>query len=337
MSRFSVLLVGLVLLGMVGCTGKPEPASSDTIVVYAGRSKSLVESAFEKFTEETGISVEVRHASTSELAIALAEEGESTRADVFWAQDAGALGSVSQAGMLQALPDEIQNLVPPRYRSSTGDWVAISGRARTLAYSPERVDENVLPGSVFDLTSPDYRGRVGWAPLNASFHSFVSAMRSLHGDPATLEWLQAMNDNGAKSFSNNSSIVRGIADGEVDYGLPNHYYLLRFKNEDAEFPVAQTFFERGDAGNLLNIAGVGLLKTSQSKEAGLEFVRFLLSEEMQSFFVENTFEYPVTDSTQGPTGMDSIDKLDSLKPALDLNALRDLDATMTMLRDAGIL
>jgi len=337
MRRFTTILLGILMVSGVGCTQKSDQAEEQSIVVYAGRSKSLVDATFEKFREETGIQVEVRYASTSELAIALAEEGEATRADIFWAQDAGALGSVSAAGMLELLPEDVQAAVPDHFRSQSGDWIAVSGRARTLAYSPEHTKGETLPSSVFDLTSPQYKDRVGWAPLNASFHSFVSAMRTLHGDEITREWLVDMKSNGAKSFSNNSSIVRGIADGEVDVGLPNHYYLLRFKNEDADFPVEQTFFSQGDAGNLLNIAGVGILRTSESKGAALSFVRFLLSTEMQSFFVETTFEYPVTDSAAGPTGMTSAESLESLRPSIDLNALRDLDATMRMLRDANIL
>src|SRR5690606_32986751 len=107
------------------------------------------------------------------------------------------LGAAVKRGLLAELPDSVLDEVPDAYENPDGLWVATSGRARVLAYSPQRVAESDLPGSVFDLADEKYRGRVGIAPTNASFQAFVTAMRNTHGDEKTRQWLQAMKDNGA--------------------------------------------------------------------------------------------------------------------------------------------
>jgi iron(III) transport system substrate-binding protein len=326
--RVAALLATFIMVA--GCSG---PA--DDLVVYSGRSKALVEPLIERFEQETGLRVGVRFGDTAQLAVALTEEGRRTSADVFWAQDAGALGALQQAGLFRELPAHLLEQVDARYRSQAGTWIATSGRARTLAYSPERVEQ--IPQSIFDLTDERYRNRVGWAPTNASFQSDVTAMRLIEGDERTREWLIAMRNNGAKSYPRNTAIVQAIADGEIDLGLPNHYYLLRFKSEDPSFPVEQTYFRQGDAGNLLNVAGVGILEPSGKFEAAERFIAFLLSDEAQRYFAEDTFEYPVTESARSEIVLPGGSDAEANRPEIDLNALRDLEATLSLLREVVIL
>ena len=330
MNRYLLAFL-LFAAALAGC----EPADPEALVVYSGRSEALVEPLVERFETMSGLDVEVRYGGTSELAVALTEEGDRSP-DVFWAQDAGALGAVQAAGLLAPLPDSLLARVAPAYRSGEGTWVATSGRARTLAYAPARVDTAALPQSLFDLTDAAYEGRVGWAPTNASFQAHVTALRALEGDEATRAWLAAMQANGAKAYANNRAILQAIADGEVDYGLPNHYYLLRAKAADPAYPVEQTFFAAGDAGNLINVAGVGVLASSGQSAQALRFIDFLLSAEAQQYFAEDTFEYPVTGGQPVGAGSD-LDSLGAVQVSLDLNRLSDLDATLRLLRDVGLL
>jgi iron(III) transport system substrate-binding protein len=329
--RILLLLITTAIL-LSACS-----SSNDDLVIYSGRSKALVEPLIEQFQNETGLRVGVRYGDTAQLAVALTEEGDRTSADVFWAQDAGALGALQQANLFAPLSDSLLELVDARYRSQAGTWIATSGRARTLAYSPNRVDADSLPASIFDLTDERYRNRVGWAPTNASFQTDVTAMRLIEGDERTRAWLEGMKANGARSYPRNTAIVQAIADGEIDLGLPNHYYLLRFKADDPGFPVEQTFFQQGDPGNLLNVAGAGVLAPSRNSAAAERFIAFLLSEDAQRYFAEETFEYPVTDEVRTTVAMPGGDAAEAARPDIDLNALRDLEATLSMLREAGIL
>ena len=329
----------LVLALFFAACGSPKSESDDSsntddiLTIYSGRSESLVAPVIEAFTASTGIEVEVRYGDTAQLAVALIEEGDASDADIFWAQDAGALGALSSGDRFEALPASLLEKVASGYRSQDGSWLATNARARVLAFSTERTSASELPSSISQLSDPQYANLVGWAPTNGSFQSFVSALRELIGEDATRDWLVSMKENGAKSYPKNSAILQGIANGEIDLGLPNHYYLYRFKAEDSSFPVDQQFFESGDPGNLVNVAGVGVLKSTAAEAAALEFIEFLLTDEMQRHFIDNTFEFPVTSSmieqSQDPTT--------GIRPEIDLNSLRMLESTLELLREVELL
>jgi iron(III) transport system substrate-binding protein len=308
--------------------------SEESIVIYSGRSKALVDPIIARFQEETGIKVEVKYGGTTQLAVALIEEGSRSPADLFWAQDAGALGAVQKADLLRILDGEITDLLPQNFRNSNGTWVATSGRARVLAYAPSRVDVALLPATVFDLGNPLWKGRIAWAPTNGSFQSFVTAMLLEYGEERTLEWLLAVKNNGAINYANNNAILQGIAAGEADLGITNHYYLFRSKAENAGFPVEQTYFEAGDVGNMVNVAGIAHLKSSKNADASEQFIAFLLSEETQRWFAEVVFEYPVIE-----TGVEAfgVEELIEVSPSINLEELDDLENTLKLLREAGLL
>jgi iron(III) transport system substrate-binding protein len=337
--HFRMITAVAGLLVLASATPMPVHAAGEKLVVYSGRSKSLVAPIFDLFEKQTGIQVDIKYGKTPELALTLREEGARSPADVFWSQDAGALGAVQKAGLLAELPADLVASVPPAFRHSGGMWIAVSGRARVLAYSSERVKPETLPKSIFDLTDPRFKGKVGWAPGNASFQAFVTAMRKVHGDDKTRAWLTAMKANAPHSFASNAPIIQAIAAGEIDYGLPNHYYLLGFKKaEGATVPVDQAFFAPGDVGNLVNVAGVGVLATAKHREAAEKFVRFLLSPIVQQYFSSDTLEYPViADGIIGNPALVSTDELKKLAPAVTLDDLDDQEATLALLRSIGLL
>ena len=332
MLRYLVGILGLFLTAWT-----VSATDTEELVVYSGRSKGLVHPIIKQFEKETGITVKVRYGNTAQLAVALLEEGEKSPADLFWAQDAGALGAVSKHGLFQVLPESVLSEVPNKFRNAEGTWIATSGRARVLAYAPERVKTEELPKSVFDLTDAKWKGRVGWAPQNASFQAFVTAMRVLEGEEKAEEWLRGMKANGAKSYPKNTPIIRGLAAGEIDLGLPNHYYLMRFKKSDSGFPVEQTFFASGDAGNLVNVAGIGILKSSTHADEVSNFVQYLLSPKVQQFFISEVFEYPVTDAVIPSEKLLPSDELLKLTPEINPEKLDDLEGTLKLLRETDIL
>ncbi len=337
-SRFSLFNYVLPVL-LVFTLIAPVVASNhgETLTIYSGRSKSLVEPIIKQFQEATGIQVKANYGGTTQLAAALLTEGDKSPAALFWAQDAGALGAVSKKEMFEKLPESILTKVPSGFRDADGFWVATSGRARVLGYSPERVKMEELPHSIFDLTQPMWKGRVGWAPTNGSFQAFVTAMRVQVGEEKTAEWLRGMKANGAKKYTGNTPIIEALAAGEVDVGLPNHYYLLRFKKADSDFPVEQTFFKANDPGNLVNIAGVGVLKSTENKETALKFVEFLLSTKAQQYFTSDVFEYPVIEGVTQNENLLPLSELIQVAPVFNLNDMDDLDGTVKLLQKTEVL
>ena len=313
--------------------GAAEP--SGPITVYSGRNEELVGSIFDDFTAETGIEVEVRYGDTAELAATILEEGDASPADVYVAQDAGALGALEAEGILAALPDDVLDLVDPLFRSRDGNWTGTTGRVRVLGYNTDALDEDEVPDTVVDLTDPEWEGRIGWAPTNGSFQAFVTAMRIEEGDETTREWLEGIIANDPAEFENNTAIVEGLGRGEVEVGLVNHYYLARFLAEDPDFPVDNKYLP-GDIGGLVNIAGAGVLASSEEQDAATELIRYLLSEEVQTHFgqVTDALEFPVRDGIESPE-LPSLEEIDP--PDVDLSDLEDLQGTLEMLREVGAL
>jgi len=332
-----VAIVALVTVTGFPAMGGSEP-EAQPLTLYSGRGESLVEPVLEDFQAETGIEVEVRYGGTSELAVLLQEEGSASPADLFWAQDAGALGALANEGRLAELPAELTDPLPEIFHSTTNRRLATSGRARVLAYSPDRVSDDELAESVLDLVEADpYAGRVGWAPTNGSFQAFVTALRTAHGEDVAFEWVSAMQENGAEAYRNNTALVEALGAGEIDFALVNHYYLLRFRDDDPDYPVEQVFFDDGDVGNLVNVAGAGITTHSERREEALEFLRYLLSAEAQTYFTQEVFEYPTVEGIEPHPQLVQLDGLLAASPDLDLDLLEDLDGTLQLLREAGAL
>jgi iron(III) transport system substrate-binding protein len=321
----------------------PEPEVSPTVpagtfvptegklIIYSGRSENLVGPLVEMFEQDTGVEAEVRYGDTAELAAQIREEGDNSPADVFFGQDAGALGSLSERFI--TLEDEIVDKVEARFRSPNDTWVGTSGRARVLVYNTAALTETDLPASILDLTDAKWAGKVGWAPTNGSFQAFVTALRLSKGEDAAKAWLEGMIANDVKVYANNAAIVQAVADGEIDLGLVNHYYLFALKKDKGEVNAANYYFPNGDIGSLVNVAGVGILKTGKNQQAAEEFVEYLLAQKAQEYFAEQTFEYPLADGVQPSAAVKPLSEITT--PDLDLSNLGDLQGTLELLEDVG--
>lgn len=310
--------------------------SAARLVVYSGRNANLVDPLIEQFKAETGIDIEVRYGDTAEMAATILEEGKNSPADVYFGQDAGALGALAAAGRLAPLPDAIVQQVDARFRDAAGRWVGASGRARVLVYNTNLLQPDELPQDLWALTETSWRGKVGWAPSNGSFQAFVTALRLLEGDDEARRWLEAMVANDVKVYASNSAIVEAVASGEIAAGLVNHYYLYQhLAQKDANAPIANYYFSSG-AGALVNVAGVGVVDTSQNQAMAERFIALLLSQDAQQFFATQTNEYPMagTDFELAP-GLLPLDQIPA--PPVDLSKLEDLQGTLQLLQEVGAL
>lgn len=311
------------------------PADGDPLTVYSGRNEELVGPLLDQFTAATGIPVEIRYGDTAELAATILEEGESSPADVYFAQDAGALGALRAEGRLAELDGELLDRVEDGFKATDGTWVGVSGRARTIVYNTEEVTDEEVPSSVLELTDDTYAGRVGWAPTNGSFQAFVTAMRAELGDAETAAWVEGMIANDVSVYENNTAIVEAVGRGEIAFGLVNHYYLYRYLDEDPSFPAANGFLPGGDVGALVNVAGAGVLTTTDQPEEAEAFISYLLTDESQEYFSTETFEYPLVAGIPADDRLPALDEIET--PDLDLSDLDDLQGTLELLRESGAL
>ena len=334
--RKGILALAVAILAM-GVLSFACGGGGDSITVYSGRSESLVQPVLDRFEEETGIRVRVNYASTSQVTATILEEGDGSPADVVFLQDPGFLGVLSSEGKLAVLPDDILSMVGEKYRAGDGEWVGTSGRARTVVYNTDNINPEIdLPDSILGFTDPVWKGRVGWPPQNASFQAFVTGMRVVLGDDETRKWLQGIQANEPRSYPNNTTTVQAAANGEIDVGFVNHYYLHRFLESEGDgFGARNHYIGNGDPGALLLTAGAGILRTSDNREQGEKFIRFLLSAETQRYFAEETFEYSLVGVHPDQKGLLPLDELNP--PDIDLSDLSDARGTLDLLRETGIL
>ncbi|WP_073951897.1 iron ABC transporter substrate-binding protein [Streptomyces kebangsaanensis] len=336
---------GLLLPALAACGSDDSGAGAEnaedkdsTLVIYSGRNEKLVKPLLGELEKAVGTKVEVRYGDSAELAAQILEEGRRTKAGLFFSQDAGALGALSKEGVLRKLPPATLDKVDKAYRGSDGDWVGLSGRVRVLAYNPDKVREDKLPDSVLDVVKPEWKDKVGFAPTNASFQAFVTGMRVLEGDDATRTWLKGLKANGAKAYANNLAVLDAVESGEASLGLVNHYYWYERVAEKGEDKVAaQLHFLPGkDPGALINVAGAGILEDTGQGEAAQKALDFLLSKRAQTYFADETKEYPLAAGvTSSVKDLPPFASLES--PDIDLGRLESLQQTLTMLQEQGLV
>ena len=304
------------------------------LVVYSGRSKSLVDPIIKEFAETTGIDVSVKYANTPQLAATIMEEGGNSPADVFFAQDPGGLGAVED--MLSPLPGSILDQVPDWAHSPEGKWVGLSGRARTVVYNTGKLDETQLPADMFGFTDPKWKGRIGWAPTNASFQTMVTAMRAMWGEERTRLWLLGIQANEPRVYPKNTPQVAAVAAGEIDAGFVNHYYLFRFLAEEGEDFAARNYHpSAGGPGAVMMVSGAGILTTAENVDNAERFLNFMLSTIGQQYFASQTFEYPLVEKVMTPRALVPISEINS--PRVPLADLADLAGTQRLLQETGVL
>jgi iron(III) transport system substrate-binding protein len=323
----------VVLLGTMsaGCGDDGQ----DELVIYSGRTRNLIHPLLEQFSEETGIDIAVRYDDSAALALLLAEEGNRSEADVFISQSPGAVGFLSEAAMLGALPEEATSLVPEGDAASDGTWVGLSGRVRTLVYNTDLVDPADLPDSVMDLTDPEFAGQVGVAPTNGSFQDFVTVMRTEVGEEETEAWLSDMADAEQPDYSDNTSIVEAVGRGEVPMGLVNHYYAFKARDEDPDLPVENHYFGGGDYGSTLLVTAASVVEGSDRSDEARQLVEFLLGPEAQAYFSDETFEFPLASGAEPNEALPSFDEIDATR--VDLSDLGgELEATSEMINQSGL-
>ena len=306
------------------------------LVIYSGRSESLVSPIIAQFSEATGIPVEVKYGKTAAMAATLLEEGDKTPADVFFAQDPGGLGAVES--MLATLPSNITELVPAWADSPDRKWTGISGRARVVVYNTDAISDPAtqLPDNIYDFIDPKWKGKIGWPPTNSSFHAMVTGMRQTWGEEKTRTWLEGIVANGANVYAKNTPTVEATGAGEIEVGFVNHYYLHRFIAANTEsFKARNYFLPSGGPGSVVLVAGAGVLQESDNKDGAEAFIRFMLSKPAQAYFANETYEYPLVEGVKKNHLLPDLETLNL--PDIDISDLGDIAATQKLLQETGAL
>jgi iron(III) transport system substrate-binding protein len=286
--------------------------------------------------EYPNFNVKLRTASSSQLANTLITEVQSgsSNADVFWAVDVGALGVVAKNDATVKLPSKVVQPVPKDFHPNDR-WVGVAGRARSVPYNTNKLSADQIPNKVQQFTDAGgLQGSMGWAPTYGAFQSFITAMRLLRGKKQTRQWLQGVQGQNISEYPDEFLVSNAVADGELAAGFANHYYALRVRAARPNAPI-ELAFTKDDAGALVNASGVEVIKGTNRRQLAMNFIRHLLTVEAQEFFATRTFAYPMIPGVPPVGGLPTIDELNP--PDIDLAKLSNLEPTLRLMREAGVL
>ncbi len=316
----------ILFLCFCGCSPKN---NNQEVNLYSQRHYSVDEMLYENFEKKTGIRVNVVKANADELIERLKNEGDQSPADLFITVDAGKLYKAREAKLLQKIiNDSIENNIRNELKDPDGYWVPITYRARILVYSKERVQASEL-STYEDLANPKWKNRIlVRSSSNAYNQALMSSLVASLGVDKTTSWSDGIVSNFARDpKGSDRDQVRAIASGQGDIAIVNSYYLgilLSSENEndvEAGNSVNIFFPNQGEdqRGSHINVSAIGLTATAPNKNNAIRLIEYLTSEEAQSIYVNNSYEYPVNPNVL-PSGI--VQKWGSFKiDTLNLNSL----------------
>ena len=296
------ILMALTFVSFMACNGQEE----EIVNVYTHRHYEADQQLFDRFTEETGIKVNVVSASADELIQKLELEGAGSPADVLITVDAGRLHRAEEKDLLQAVDSDIlQENIPAKYNSPNNKWFGLTYRARILAYSKERVDPSEL-STYEDLADERWKGRIlSRSSENIYNQSLLASMLEAHGEEQTSEWASRVLANMARSpKGNDRDQVKAVASGEGDVAIVNTYYIGIMLNDAnveerrAAEQVGIYFPNQADRGTHINISGAGVTKHAPNRENAIKLLEFLSGQEAQSVLANINYEYPVNPAVE---------------------------------------
>jgi iron(III) transport system substrate-binding protein len=324
--------IAALLLSNVAAILSPPPveAASDRLVIYSGRKEKALKPVVDAFTKQTGIQVDLKVGKTAGLANEIRMEKAHPRGDLYVATESGIVEVLTKDSLLEPYQSAATKAVPEDFRSAAGTWTGISGRARIILYNKNLVPEKEVPRSIFELTSPKWKGKLAIAGTRErTTLAWAAAIVAMKDEAFAKAYFTGLQANGLKILTDNTEVWQGVGRGEFAIGLTNspNYYLARQSN----LPVGVVYPDQ-DASGLgtpINPNVAAVIKGAANPEAAHKFIDFLLSSEGQRILVTQDYEIPLV------SGVDAgeVLPLKSIKrSAVTAQRLADLEeATLNLL------
>ena len=330
----SALLVSAGLL-LSACGSSSHDGTA--ITLYNGQHEQTTAALVAAFQRQTGISVNVRTGDEATLGDQILQEGANSPADVFYTENSPVLEALRERGLLASVSPSTLAAVPSRYNSATGEWVGVSARVSVLVYNTSQVSPSQLPSSVLELAEPKWKGKVGFAPSETDFQPLITAIIRLDGLAAAESWLKGLLAN-STIYPDNETVVAQVNNGESAVGLINHYYWYRLRDEVGEAGIhsALHYYAPGDPGDLVDVSGAAVLKSSSHQAGAQAFLAFLVSRAGQETIADSrSYEYPLRPGVSSAAGLRPFAQL---KPApLTPAELGDGSAALELEQKLGLL
>jgi len=289
-------------------TGLSSAFADEVVNVYSARHYDTDMAMYERFTEETGIKVNLIEGSSDALIERIKSEGQFSPADMLITVDAGRLWRAEKEGIFQPVDSAVlSERIPAHLRHPEGEWFGLSKRARVIAHKKDMA----LPagfGTYEALADEAFRGQVCMRSSGNIYNlSLMASLIDAHGVKTAEAWAKGVVANFARTpQSNDTGQLKAVASGECTITIANTYYLGRLmastKPEDkALMANLEIVFPNQDGrGTHVNISGAGVTKYAPNRENAIRFLEYLTSDFAQRLFAEGNNEYPISGPTTGP-------------------------------------
>ncbi len=333
-----VVVVAIVAVVAV-VAGSNSGSATDTLTVYSGQHPQTVSKLVSAFEKKTGISVAVRSDDEGVLENQIVTEGKDSPADVFLTENSPPLEALSAKGLLAKIDDSTLAKTSAKYSSPAGRWAGVSARVSAMVYNTNKLKPSQLPGSILDLASPKWKGKLALAPTETDFQPIVTAVAARYGDTEALKWLEGIRANAAGHiYPDNETLVAEVNSGRAQLGVINHYYWYRLRDEIGKNKIhsALHFFKDGDPGYVIDVSGAGVLASSSHQSEAQQFVDFLVSRAGQEIIASSeSYEYPLG---SGVVTAKPLVPFTSLRPdPITVSQLGDGTTAVNLLREASLL
>ena len=312
-------------------------AADKTLTIYSGQHQQTVDALVAGFEKSSGIKVSVRSDDEGILANQIVQEGASSPADVFVTENSPALQFLANHKLLAAVDKTALASVPAQYSSSQGSWIGVSARVSALVYNTGKIKAVQLPAKLQDLALPQWKGKIALAPSETDFQPLVTAMLKLAGKDATVQWLKGLKAN-SDIYPDNESVTAAVNDGQSAVGLINHYYWYRLRDENGadKMHSALHYYAPADTGNLIDVAGAGIIASSHHQESAQKFLAYITSKEGQTILADSeSYEYPLGSNVKPTKDLTAFETFHA--PNVNLEDLGDGAAALQLLKEVGLL
>ena len=275
--------------------GTATAGNGEVVTIYSSRNEQLIKPLLDKYTEESGVKIELVTDKTGPLMARLQAEGKNTPADMLLTVDAGNLWQAAEQGLLQPVTSSVlETNVPAKYRDPKGLWTGLSLRARTIFYDPSKVEASQL-STYADLADPKWKGKLCLRTSNSVYNqSLVASMIENLGEEKTEQVIRGWVANLATDvFSDDTSMLEAVAAGQCEVAVANSYYYGRLFDEKPDFPVRIFWANQDTSGTHVNISGAGVIANSDNPSGALKLMEWLSSDAAQGIYASSDKEFPV--------------------------------------------
>jgi iron(III) transport system substrate-binding protein len=306
--------------------------------VYSARKEALIKPLLDRFTEETGIGVNLVTGKADTLLKRLEVEGKNTPADILLTVDVARLVRAKEKSLFQPInSDVLEKTIPEYYRDVEKQWFGLSLRSRVIIYAPDRVKEEEL-SSYQDLAESKWKNRICVrSSSNVYNQSLIAAMVANDGLEKTETWASSFVKNFARPpKGGDRDQVKAVAAGVCDVALINNYYLAgmlesRQANEVKAANKIKLFWpDQNGRGAHMNVSGAGILKPAKHKKEAIQLLEYLVSDKAQQWYADTNHEYSINPDIESSSILKSWGKFKADNLNLSLLGKHNVDAVLLM-------